>query len=80
MKSLICRITCNEIPNLSYYLQYNTQSYLLQYIYVVLPAMKSLICRITCNAIHNLTCNMILCCIVVLSAIQYLSILPVNDG
>ena len=30
MKSLICRITCNEIRNL-YYLQYNTQSYLLQY-------------------------------------------------
>ena len=28
MKSLICRITCNEIPNLSYYLQCNTQSYL----------------------------------------------------
>ena len=30
--------------------------------------MKSLICRITCNAIPNLTCNMILCCIVVLPA------------
>ena len=43
------------IPNLSYYLQYNTQSYLLQYIYVVLPAMKSLICGITCNEIPNLS-------------------------
>ena len=53
MQYPICRITCNAIPYLSYYLQCNTLS-------VVLPAMQYPICRITCNAIPNLTCNKIL--------------------
>ena len=48
------RITCNNILNLSYYLQCNTQSYL-QFgtQTLVLPAMKYPICRITCNEIPN---------------------------
>ena len=47
MKYPMCRITCNEIPDVSYYLQSNTQPYL--------HSTINISCRITCNTILNVS-------------------------
>ena len=44
----MCRITCKEIPDVSYYLQGNTRC-------VVLPARKYPKCRITCKEIPDVS-------------------------